>query len=147
MLSAYCVSGGLWSTYLLAGEPGGLPSMGLHRVGLGWSDLATASSYHSQWSASIILICTSVIWGTEQLGHLPQATQQTWDVAQAGWKAFLSPTTLHCHGALVTSSVASSLLPCTCQEVRGHTALVHCWVCQCLYPASNGVYWLNGYCF
>ena len=49
---------------------------------------------YSQWSASIILICTSVIWVPEQLGNLPQATQQTWDAAQAGWKAFLSPP--HC---------------------------------------------------
>ena len=29
------------------GEPGGLPSMGSHRVGHNWSDLAAAASYHS----------------------------------------------------------------------------------------------------
>ena len=28
------------------GEPGGLPSMGLHRVGYDWSDLAAAASFH-----------------------------------------------------------------------------------------------------
>ena len=28
------------------GEPGGLPSMGLHRVGHDWSDLAVAVAYH-----------------------------------------------------------------------------------------------------
>ena len=29
------------------GEPGGLPSMGLHRVGHDWSDLAAAAAIHS----------------------------------------------------------------------------------------------------
>ena len=29
------------------GEPGGLPSMGLHRVGHDWSDLAAVSSLYS----------------------------------------------------------------------------------------------------
>ena len=28
------------------GEPGGLPSMGLHRVGHDWNDLAAAAAYH-----------------------------------------------------------------------------------------------------
>ena len=28
------------------GKPGGLPSMGLHRVGHDWSDLATAAAYN-----------------------------------------------------------------------------------------------------
>ena len=30
----------------IPGEPGGLPSMGLHRVGHDWSDLAAAAAYH-----------------------------------------------------------------------------------------------------
>ena len=29
-----------------AGEPGGLPSMGSHRVGHDWSDLAAAATLH-----------------------------------------------------------------------------------------------------
>ena len=32
------------------GEPGGLPSMGLHRVGHDWSDLAAAAAAGFQWS-------------------------------------------------------------------------------------------------
>ena len=31
------------------GEPGGLPSMGLHRVGHDWSDLAVASAAAAAW--------------------------------------------------------------------------------------------------
>ena len=30
------------------GEPGGLPSMGSHRVGHNWSDLAAATAYHDR---------------------------------------------------------------------------------------------------
>jgi len=36
-------SGGLALRIPGTGEPGGLPSMGLHRVGHGWSDLAAAA--------------------------------------------------------------------------------------------------------
>ena len=32
----------------VTGEPGGLPSMGSHRVGHDWSDLAAAAATHSQ---------------------------------------------------------------------------------------------------
>ena len=31
------------------GEPGGLPSMGLHRVGHDWSDLAAAAAFKYEW--------------------------------------------------------------------------------------------------
>ena len=33
------------------GEPGGLPSMGSHRVGHDWSDLAAAAALYSPWSS------------------------------------------------------------------------------------------------
>ena len=39
------------------GEPGGLPSMGLHRVGHDWSDLAAANIYASSFYSSILLLC------------------------------------------------------------------------------------------
>ena len=44
------------------GEPGGLPSMGLHRVRHDWSNLAAAAEYmiHS-W---IIYVCNTAIWNT-----------------------------------------------------------------------------------
>jgi len=32
--------------FYMQGEPGGLPSMGLHRVGHDWSDLAAAAAAH-----------------------------------------------------------------------------------------------------
>ena len=34
------------------GEPGGLPSMGLHRVGHDWSDLAAAAAVGSGYNSS-----------------------------------------------------------------------------------------------
>ena len=40
------------------GEPGGLPSMGSHRVGYNWSDLAAAAaakpSWHKSWEWEVI---------------------------------------------------------------------------------------------
>ena len=35
------------------GEPGGLPSMGLHRVGHDWSDLAAAAAGHMFWEGQV----------------------------------------------------------------------------------------------
>ena len=35
------------------GEPGGLPSMGLHRVGHDWSDLAAAAAAGMIWLLSL----------------------------------------------------------------------------------------------
>ena len=40
------------------GEPGGLPSMGLHRVGHDWSDLAAAAA---EWLTQSMLIINSII--------------------------------------------------------------------------------------
>ena len=36
------------------GEPGGLPSVGSHRVGHDWSDLAAAKNVHSLWEINFI---------------------------------------------------------------------------------------------
>ena len=49
------------------GEPGGLPSMGSHRVGHDWSDLAAAAAgvpgrLGSAWSYSEVLIYNSSSW-------------------------------------------------------------------------------------
>ena len=38
------------------GEPGGLPSMGLHRVGHDWSDLAVASAAAAAWLSTFAYI-------------------------------------------------------------------------------------------
>ena len=46
------------------GEPGGLPSMGLHKVGHNWSDLA-AEAWHlrsSKWVHVIILFPRTGVW-------------------------------------------------------------------------------------
>ena len=39
------------------GEPGGLPSMGSHRVGHNWSDLAAAAAVGVKWYPTVGLIC------------------------------------------------------------------------------------------
>ena len=39
------------------GEPGGLPSMGLHRVRHDWSDLAVAAAAKLQWIVYQYVIC------------------------------------------------------------------------------------------
>ena len=39
------------------GEPGGLPSMGSHRVGHDWSDLAAAAAVGVKWYPTVGLIC------------------------------------------------------------------------------------------
>ena len=43
------------------GEPGGLPSMGSHRVGHDWSDLAAAIFPSSVWDSTVLLIACAVI--------------------------------------------------------------------------------------
>ena len=45
------------------GEPGGLPSMGLHRVGHNWSDLAAALRNSVAW-------CLSLFWNFFQIWFL-----------------------------------------------------------------------------
>ena len=43
-------------------EPGGLPSMGLHRVGHDWSDLAEAHTFMHTYSIAIIILFLKNIW-------------------------------------------------------------------------------------
>ena len=46
------------------GEPGGLPSMGSHRVGHDWSDLAAAAAarfYSTSVLASLLYVCTPLV--------------------------------------------------------------------------------------
>ena len=39
----------------LTGEPGGLPSLGSHRVGHDWSDLAAAAAAAAQYMSTIAI--------------------------------------------------------------------------------------------
>ena len=47
------------------GEPGGLPSVGLHRVGHEWSDLAAAAAYLMKWNVTK-MIFESNLWGAHK---------------------------------------------------------------------------------
>ena len=69
------------------GEPGGLPSMGSHRVGHDWSDLATAAAAHglpiilftiSVHAFSPCCICVSVtVWWAHKLTLTKMSKKQT----------------------------------------------------------------------
>ena len=55
------------------GEPGGLPSMGSHRVGHDWSDLAAAAAASSEsltfiWDSSMILF--TPWWGKNSMKNV-----------------------------------------------------------------------------
>ena len=60
------------------GEPGGRPSMGSHRVGHDWSDLAAAAAAASYTWGN---------WDTERLSNLPKShsySSRSWD-SNWGW--------------------------------------------------------------
>ena len=54
----------------VTGEPGGLPSMGLHRVGHNWSDLAAAAA--AQW-----LYLSKELWITVEVWTSDLPTEDT----------------------------------------------------------------------
>ena len=64
------------------GEPGGLPSMGSHRVGHDWSDLAAAAGHHGGH-----LLLVPVIWETDRQTE-PEKREKGHD---GGHRTFLWP--------------------------------------------------------
>ena len=88
------------------GEPGGLPSMGSHRVGHDWSDLAAAAA----WSYYHFLDCFGFTFCRASLiaqlvKNLP-AMQETW-VQSLGWEDPLEK------GKAVHSSILAWRIPWT----------------------------------
>ena len=73
------------------GEPGGLPSMELHRVGHGWSDLASWHVYDvTFWFCIILALSTDSLWASRvahQVKNLPamQEMQET-QIQTLGWE-------------------------------------------------------------
>ena len=74
------------------GEPGGLPSVGLHRVGHGWSDLAATDYLSVQFSCSVVSnpLPLQGLWHARLLYHqLPGLAQthvhQVGDVIQPSY--------------------------------------------------------------
>ena len=84
------------------GEPGGLPSMGSHRVGHDWSDLAAAAAAAAQGSGSW--------WNSKKTGIHSLPGMSTWKKATLCLRSV----------PRVTSQLLSSLTTCT----WGH--LCHC---------------------
>ena len=62
------------------GEPGGLPSVGLHRVGHDWSDLAAAAAkFRLRWVISPTILAAISVWASlvaQMVQNLP-AMQET----------------------------------------------------------------------
>jgi len=58
------------------GEPGGLPSMGSHRVGHDWSDLATAAAVKDMVFPVVIYGCES--WTTKKAEHRRNDAFELW---------------------------------------------------------------------
>ena len=82
------------------GEPGGLPSMGSHRVGHDWSDLAAAAAVPYQKLQLLLLLSLSVPWlqlsaGSSNPAPWPFTTSPLWSP-----NPFLSP---NIHPSLITS--------------------------------------------
>ena len=57
-------------------EPGGLPSIGSHRVGLDWSDLAAVAATVEKEMAAHSSVLAWRIPGTEELGRLQSQSQR-----------------------------------------------------------------------
>ena len=60
------------------GQPGGLPSVGSHRVGHDWSDLAAAEGV--KWYLTVVLICISLM--TNDVKHLFLYIMAIWTSSQ-----------------------------------------------------------------
>ena len=108
------------------GEPGGLPSMGLHRVGHDWSDLAVAAASFSLEKAMATHSSTlawRIPW-TEEPGRL-----QSMGSLRAGhdWATSLSHFTFHFHALEKEWQPTPVFLP---GESQGQESLVGYGVTQ-----------------
>ena len=78
------------------GEPGGLPSLGSHRVGHDWRDLAAAAAVIFQVFSSHVLL-ESTTWDSADIEHVPVAGSpvgQGWP-GSCFWKSSLKcPSTI-----------------------------------------------------
>ena len=60
------------------GEPGGLLSMGSHRVGHDWSDLAAAAAVSLNPATTVTLLTWGFKWWTSLLRTRPLSTSKSW---------------------------------------------------------------------
>ena len=69
------------------GEPGGLPSMGSHRVGHDWSDLAAAAAWHVQgdFNSDTILIHEKRLEETAPNSLAMVVAYEIWDNKERVW--------------------------------------------------------------
>ena len=100
------------------GEPGGLPSMGLHRVGHDWSDLAAA--------AGTGMCCLGVIWmggGAFGLIHRQQIHKQEIWITMIPWKPSILGEQRLLNKSYMTSACHQLPLhscPCTASSETKH---------------------------
>ena len=57
------------------GEPGGLPSMGSHRVGHDWSDLAATDVLNIPWNDFVQSSFASALWSHQALDNSPHSSK------------------------------------------------------------------------
>ena len=97
------------------GEPGGLPSMGLHRVGHDWSDLAAAAAAGSISGT----LCTNLTW---MLNTWNRASLIGLENRECPMESYTSSVLLSLNFVLYPSPVISSLYPnTTFATVPAHT--------------------------
>ena len=112
------------------GEPGGLPSMGSHRVGHDWSDLAAAAAAGSKWTSPYSGNKSQWLRKAKVYLLLADWSSSTYNIAH--------PVHLHFK---VVSKVAASRVG---GDGRNQPVLT-CLITSCL-PEPNRVTWPQAYC-
>ena len=94
------------------GEPGGLPSMGSHRIGHDWSDLAAAAAVMDSWGPitylNLLLLCFHWASLVVQTVKIPPAMWET-QVRSLGWEGPLE------EGMATHSSILAWRIPGTAE--------------------------------
>ena len=119
------------------GEPGGLPSMGSHRVGHDWSDIAAAAAKKIKYLFYRQEPPMSFVWTTHSPSHQGWSTCSLWACLVSVWLLHLlsalfpqsSPSVVpHSHNPITVILglfIALLRLPCSDDQfLEGHLALL-----------------------
>ena len=121
------------------GEPGGLPSMGSHRVGRDWSDLAAAAA-HMTTGKTIALTTRNFVGKVmlllfDMLSRLVIAFLPRTKHLLISW--LQSPSAVIWEPKKIKSVTVSIVSPSICHEVMGRDAIIlkffKCWVLSQLF--------------
>ena len=95
------------------GEPGGLPSMGSHRVGHDWSNLAAAAAAQQQ----LYLVFPGGSRGKESTCQCTRCRFSPW-VGKVPWRRKWQPTPVFLPGKSLEQRSLASYSPWGCKRVR-----------------------------